>query len=248
MSALVAKSYQDLEQVSDIYSVNGRNYVKVRMKNGSIKQVRAYSESEYHKYNPEVKIIQKPKSPKMIYGFGDEGFIWVFKGDTYSAIDWFRLQPTKFARMFGWYLASSEPMPDPLPAGITPVKLHWEDVCDEDEFYLKDEKEIRKFVDTLVYDSGTSEWVGSIGQRLTLPLTCTKIVNFENAYGLSTIFSFEDDDGNAFIWSTSTSKDIKENYRYMISGTVKAHDTYKSVKQTSLSRCKIHEELGHFNS
>ena len=248
MSALVAKSYQNLEQVSEVYEVNGRQYVKVRMKNGSIKQVRAYSEAEYQKYNPEVKIIQKAKSPKDTYGFGEEGFIWIFKGDTYSALDWFRFQPTKYARMFGWYLASTEKMPEPLPVGITPVKLYWKDVCDEDEWFFKDEDEIRKFVDTLVYDAGTSEWIGGIGERLTLPLTCTKIIHFENGYGNSTLFSFETDDGDVMTWTTSTSKDIKENYRYMIAGTVKEQTVYRNVKQTVLTRCRIIEELGHFNT
>lgn len=245
MSALVAKSYQNLEQVTDVYEANGKQYVKVRMKNGSIKQVRAYSEAEYQKYNPKVKVIQKAKSPKDLYGFGEEGFIWIFKGDTYSALDWFRFQPTKFARMFGWYLSSTEEMPDPLPVGITPIKLYWKDVCDEDEWFFKDENEIRKFVDTLIYDSGTSEWIGDIGERLTLPLICTKIVHFDGSYGPSTLFSFEDDCGNVLTWNTTSSKNIEENYRYVIAGTVKDHSVFRNVKQTALSRCRIVEELGY---
>lgn len=247
MPALVAKSYQNLEQVSEIYTVNSKNYVKVRMKNGNIKQVRAYSEAEYKKYNPEVIIIQKAKSQKDIFGFGEEGYIWIFKGNTYDALDWFRFQPTRYNRMFGWYLSSTETMPEPLPVDVEAVKLYWDDICTEDREQLKDEKQVRAFVDTLVYDEGTSEWVGEIGERLTLPLTCNKVLHFSNDYGESTMFSFEDDTGNIFTWTTQTSKNIQEKYRYMISGTVKGRDTYRNVKQTVLTRCKIHEELGHFN-
>ena len=69
MSALVAKSYQKLEQLCDPYEVNGKMYVKVRMKNGNEKTVRAYSEAEYRRYNPEVKIIQPAKSRKDVLGF-----------------------------------------------------------------------------------------------------------------------------------------------------------------------------------
>ena len=47
MSALVAKSYQGLEQICEPYTVNGRMYVKVRTKSGTEKQVRAYSEKEF---------------------------------------------------------------------------------------------------------------------------------------------------------------------------------------------------------
>ena len=247
MPALVAKSYQNLEQVSDVYSVNGKDYVKVRTTKGAIKQVRAYSENEYRKYNPEVKIIHPAKSQRTIFGFGDEGYIWLFKGDTYAAIDWFRYQPTKYARMFGWYLPSSEELPTPLPAGVTPIKLYWDSVKAEDDIHLKPENEVRAYVDTLVYDAGCSEWNGNIGERLTLPLTCTKIVHFMNDYGECTLYTFEDDDGNIYTWNTNSTKDIQEKYRCMISGTVKDHITYRNTKQTILQRCRINEELGHFN-
>ena len=247
MSALVAKSYENLEQVSDVYNIGGKNYVKVRMKNGSIKQVRAYSESEYRKYNPEVKIIQKAKSPKELFGFGEQGYIWIFKGDTYSAIDWFRIQPTRYTEHFGWYLPSNIEMPDPLPVGIEPVKLEWDKVCDEDGFGFKDKKEIRKYVDSLIYDPGTSEWVGNIGERITMPFTCVRIMHFSNEYGNSTMFQFETDDGDICMWSTQTSKDIKENHRYLVAGTIKSHNTYRNQQQTILTRCTIKEELGEFH-
>ena len=52
---MVAKSYQSLEQLSDIYTVNGKKYVKVRLKSGAEKQVRFYSDIEYAKLYPEDK-------------------------------------------------------------------------------------------------------------------------------------------------------------------------------------------------
>jgi len=64
-----------------------------------------------------------------------------------------------------------------------------------------------------------------------------------NSYGDTTMFQFETDDGDICNWSTQTSKDIKENHRYMVAGTVKQHTTYRNVKQTILTRCTIKEEL-----
>ena len=80
--ALVAKSYEGLEQVCEPYTLNGREYVKVRMKNGQIKQVRAYSEAEYRKYNPEVIIVKPAKSRRDVLGFGEQGFIWLFNSSS----------------------------------------------------------------------------------------------------------------------------------------------------------------------
>ena len=43
---MVAKSYQNLQQIGTPYSVNGRMYVKVAAPTGP-KQVRWYTENEY---------------------------------------------------------------------------------------------------------------------------------------------------------------------------------------------------------
>ena len=247
MAALVAKSYVGLEQVCEPYTVNGREYVKVRLNNGTIKQVRSYTEAEYRKYNPEVKIIQKAKSQREVFGFGEAGYIWLFKGDTYAALDWFRWAPTRYSEVFGWYLPSNIEMPTPIPEGVEPVKFMWEDAKDpNDENKLLEKDALKTKIDSLIYDPGTSEWVGGLQERITMPLTCTRIMHFMNTYGENTMFQFETDDGDICIWNTQTSKDIKENHRYMISGTVKQHSVYRAVKQTQLTRCKVIEELGEF--
>lgn len=244
--ALVAKSYQGLPQISDVYTIGGKAYVKVRMKNGSAKQVRAYSEAEYRKYNPEVKVIQKAKSQRETFGFGEQGFIWLFKGDTYAALDWFREQPTRYARMLGWYLPSDIEMPQPLPAGVTPVKLMWENVCNEEGDHFRPEEEVKTYVESLIFDKGVSKYIGVLGERLTLPLTCFDIKYFLSMYGETTLYVFEDDEGNIFTWNTQTKKDIQQHHRYMVSGTVCKHNIYRNQCQTSINRCRILSELEEF--
>ena len=241
MPALVAKSYENLEQVTDIYQVNGRDYVKVRMPNGNLKQVRAYSEKEYRKYNPEVKVIQPAKSQREIFGFGEAGFIWVFKGDTYAALDWFRFEPTRYARPFGWYLPSDIPLPEPLPAGITPVKLPW-DAVKANDYKLKSEKELTDIVAEYIYEPGTSQWLGKVGDRLRdIEVTCTRKMLLQSMYGDSTMFLFIDSDGNQFNWITSSSQNIEEGDKCIITGTIKELTTYRNVKQNVLKNCRIKE-------
>ena len=242
MSALVAKTYEGLPQVCDPYEVNGKKYVKVQLKNGSTKTVRAYSEREYAKFYPEVKIIKPAKSQRDTLGFGEAGFIWVFKGDTYSALDWFRYQPTRYTRMWGWYLPSDMEMPQPIPAGVTPVKLPWDAVCTEDGMHLKDEKEVTDIAADYIYDAGESEWVGKVGDRLkNIVVTCTRISHVLGYYGETTIYNFVDENGNHLMWSTTSSQDIEEDGVYLLSGTIKSLDKYKAVKQTVLNRCKVTE-------
>ena len=236
--ALVAKSYENLEQLTDIYTVNGRNYVKVMTKNGP-KQVRAYSEAEYRKYNPEVKIIHPAKSRRNTLGFGEAGYITLFKGDTYPLLDWFHNSPCRYARTWGWYLPSTEEMPDPLPAGLTPVKLYWDEVSFEDQLISEDQ--ITAIANEKLYDAGISKHVGKVGDRLDLVLTCEKAIQTQSIYGLSTFHIFvEEETGNIFTWST-TAKCLEEGQTYHVKGTVKGHDVYKNQAQTALTRCSVAE-------
>ena len=236
--ALVAKSYEGLEQVCEPYTMNGREYVKVRMKNGQIKQVRAYSEAEYRKYNPEVIIVKPAKSRRDILGFGEQGFIWLFKGETYENISWFHDSPCRYARTWGWYLPSNIEMPDPLPANITPVKLEWDEVSFEDQLISEDQ--IKAVADAKLFDPSPSKHVGKIGDRLDLMLTCDKAVQSQSIYGINYFYVFNSDDGNIFTWST-TAKVLEEGQKYHLIGTVKQHVVYKNSNQTVLTRCRVIE-------
>ena len=236
--ALVAKSYENLEQVCEPYIMNGKEYVKVRMKNGSIKQVRAYSEAEYRKYNPEVKIIKPAKSRRDILGFGEKGFIWIFKGETYENLDFFHASPCRYARPWGWYLPSDIEMPSPLPANIEPLKLGWDEVSFEDQLISEDQ--IKEVVDKMLYDAGTSRYIGKVGDRLEMDVTCKKASISQSIYGISYFYVFEDSEGNVYTWGTSA-RSLDEGVQYHLKGTVKDHSTYRNVCQTVLTRCKVEE-------
>lgn len=240
--ALVAKSYENLPQITDVYTVNGKQYVKVMMKSGVPKQVRAYTESEYRKYNPEVKVIKPAKSRRDILGFGEKGYIWIFKGATpgatYESLDWFRASPCRYTRVWGWYLPSDEAMPAPLPVNIEPIKLEWIDVSLNDQ--LISENEIKQVVDKLIYEPGTSKHIGNIGDRIDFDGTLSRAIINQNAFGISYYYIFEGDDGNTYTWNTS-SRTLEEGQRYHVRGTLKEHTTYRAVAQNVLTRCKAEE-------
>jgi hypothetical protein len=235
----VAKSYQSLEILCEPYVLDkGRQYVKVRTKNGENKQVRWYTDAEYAKMYPEAKAEVAPAVPtdrKTALGFRD-GFITIFKGDTFSYLDWFRCSEARFARPWGWYFASEIEMPEELPYGITPIKLTWEEVSTND--ILHDENKIRAYVDTLIYDPKPGDYVGNIGERLNLELLVVDTYAMESNFGSSTMHVMEDADGNTFLWTTS-SKTLTPGLNYKMKGTVKDHKLYKGTKQTILTRCIV---------
>lgn len=235
----VAKSYQDLEIVGEVFVSSGRQYVNVKLKSGKVKTVRWYTDAEYRKMYPEVAAVDHSSDPyykpqKEVLGF-TKGYITIFKGDTYSEIEWFRASIARYARWWGWYIISTEEVPADLPEGITPVQLPWELVGQEDG-KLKPEHLVKEAVESIIYDESESEYVGSIGERLDLYLTVERAIELDGAYGRSTMHIMRDDCGNLFVWTTAA-KSWSAGTEHHIKGAVKDHRTYKNEKQTVLTRC-----------
>ena len=235
----VAKSYQELEIVGDVFVSSGRQYVNVKLKSGKLKTVRWYSDAEYRKMYPEAVAIARSadpffKSQKEILGF-TKGYITIFKGDTYAEVDWFRASIARYTRWWGWYIISTEEVPSDLPEGITPIQLPWELVGQEDG-NLKPEHLVKEAVESIIYDESESEYVGSIGERLELFLTVEKVIELDNNLGRSSMHIMRDDCGNSYVWTTA-SKTWSVGSEHHIKGTVKDHRKYRNQCQTILTRC-----------
>ena len=234
----VAPSFQNFEFLCEPYEVSGKMYIRVRNpKTGTERQVRWYDEKKTSSVQKATEpqhhdIYYKPQ--KEVLGF-THGYVTIFKGDTYPHLEWFQLSIARYCRWWGWYIISTQDIPDDLPEGIEPIKLPWESVGNDDG-KLKLEAEVKSAVDALLYDPGTSEFVGSIGERIEIEVTVVKNIELDNDFGHSTMHIFEDACGNQYVWTTSA-KNWAEGSIKTIRGTVKDHRTYRNTKQTILNRC-----------
>lgn len=235
---MVAKSYQNLEIIGEPFSSKGRLYVQVKTKSDVLKTVRWYSEKEYARMypnEPEVKEeFKRLKSQKEVLGFTN-GFITIFKGNTYEDKEYFQMSTARYSRLWGWYFISTDELPEDIPEDVTPITLPWEMVGNSNE-ELKTESEVIAAVESLIYDPDISEYQGEVGERLELILTVEKTIEFEGYYGRSTMHIMNDYDGNCYVWTTSAKHWEPETERH-IKGTVKEHKIYRGVKQTILTRC-----------
>ena len=232
---MVAKSYQTYKQIGEPYQKNNRMYVQIEGAKGIIKEVRWYTDNEYRKMYPEDFTSSGEIRPlKEVLGF-EHGFITIFKGDTYAELDWFRQSNARYNKTFGWYVISSEPLPEDIPEGITPVKLSWSMVSDESG-KLKSEKEMKAVIDSIIYEKSVSGYQGDIGERLDLYVTVLSATQKETMYGYLTTHIFEDEEKNRYMWAT-TAKTWAAGSKMHIRGTVKEHTTYRNVKTTVLNRC-----------
>ena len=104
------------------------------------------------------------------------------------------------------------------------------------------------------------EYYGAVGDKFELTLTFDKSFCFEGAYGFTYIHLFHDDEGHQFKWSSSNGTykveydktadfggieycEFEIGHQYFMKGTVKAHNEYKGVKQTVITRCKVLDDF-----
>ena len=236
---MVAKSFQSMKQLGEPFLENDKTYVQVKNeKTGTVRKVRWYTKIEYAKMYGEK--IEKPVSEfvhqKQALGF-EKGYITIFKGDTYANLEWFRGSIARYCKWWGWYIVSTDEIPQDIPEGIVPVQLAWELVGTE-QGCLKSDEEVKIGVESVLYESSNSEFIGNIGKRLTLTLKVIAAHQQNGAYGLSTIHYLEDNDGNRYLWNTSA-KSWNPGEQYELKGTVKDHKIIKNVKTTILTRCSL---------
>lgn len=238
----VAKSYQNYKIINEPYKKNGRNYVQVETNNG-VKEVRWYSDAEYKKLYPGATIDHSKdpfyKSQREVLGFKN-GYITIFKGNTYENKDWLKAHGCVYRKWWGWSLSSEDTIEEEYPEGISPVILPWSVVGKDNEVLQADDTVIAA-VKLILADpnepASTSEYVGDVGDKLTLELEIKKNIPLEGYYGLSFMHIMEDVNGNVFVWTT-TAKNWPAGEKKKITGTVKGQKEYKGVKQTILTRCK----------
>lgn len=240
----VAKSYQSFQIKGEPFVENGKEYVIVlkpvtKSSDEYIeKKVRWYSDTEYAKMYPGVKIDKTAdpfyKSQKEVLGFTD-GYITIFKGKTYPHKDYLKSAGAVYRKWWGWGLASDIAIPEGLPSDLTPIKLPW-DMVGLENGSLKPDDQVKTAIESLIYDSGDSEFYGTPGQRIEVKITVTKNVPLEGYYGTSYCHTMEDADGHVFVWITG-SRSWGVGEEKVIRGTIKEHKTYRNVKQTILTRC-----------
>ena len=242
----IAKTYQPWATETEPYEVNGRMYIKVRNPKGEIKQVRAYTESEYKRLYKETcaspasqsGVAVKTSGPnvKNILGF-TEGYIWIFKGDFEHAEYWFERTPEcRYNVIWGWYIVSTENIPFDMPSCIEAVKLPWEKVGNTDGTILP-KGIVEAVINELRYGGHPSQFQGTIGSRLTLTLYLKQIETLPpTQYGAQTIYTFEDKDANIYTWRTGVSKNWSIGDEIHCKAGVKSHDTVRGQRQTALTR------------
>ena len=248
---MVAKSYQQMKQLCEPFKDKGKMYVKVLTSKGIEKTVRWYTNEEYAKMYPDEK-KDRTKDPyykpqKYVLGF-DKGYITIFKGYKEELHEeWFKESICRWAKYWGWYVISTEEVPQDLPTGVTPVKLFWDPMGNEEE-WLKDEITVKNHVRKTLLEtikeeketkpSSNSTYQGEVGERLELIVNIIGRQEQENKrfHKVTYTYEMQDAKGNYYKWITQA-RDWAVGTRHLIRGTVKEFDEVNGEEATVLTRC-----------
>ena len=215
----VAKTYEKMTLQGEPFKENGRMYINVIVKSG-IKKVRWYTDAEYRRMYPEVEETKNgimDFNARHAFGFGDLGFITIYKGNPTSLEECAETHHESFRRnlTFGYYTPSRLNLCD-LPSNVMPVKLYWSDVMDHDE-RMKPHEEVMKIVAETV----------KVREKKSK----------ESHFGTKHAYTLEDATGNTYVWETG-SRDFTSGKTISLKMKVKEHKEIGGEKVTVVWYCK----------
>ena len=176
-------------------------------------------------------------------GFTPDGKTYFILGKTFDIKDQLKAEGAKWDS-FTKHWRMNHPL-----EGFAYLELSVEDLFEADEagtyhYYLTESgyfHKVEEAEEELKASKSTSEYLGSEGDKVSLEVTYSHSAEFESEFGTKHIYSFKDDNGNQIIWKSTTYIEQDYGTRFILSGTIKAHNEYRGIKQTILTRCKLKE-------
>lgn len=207
----------------------------------------------------EEKAIETNKKFLANNGFDESGRTYFILGNTYSVKDELKAQGAK------WDNASNHWHIDHKIEGFELVEVMVDEMYDKVFGGVYSRDSWKRFPDTdedgnpvedhYVYKieraeesrrikiEGVSEYVGNIGEKLEVEATYVFNASYKTSfYGrpqFNYIYNFKDENGNVFVWKTTSFMDLDRGIKVKVTGVVKEHSEYNEVKQTVLKNCKV---------
>ena len=234
----VAKTYAKMAISGEPFMENKRMYVYIVSPKG-LKKVRWYSDTEYRRMYPNEVVENDIMcfNARSAFGFGDLGFITIYKGNMASLEECAEAHHNSFRRnlTFGYYTPSRLDICD-LPGDVIPIKLNWSDVMDHDD-RMKPHEEVQKIVSNILYGEYTSTYQGAINEWLQKELKVANKKSSETHFGTKHTYNFVDAEGNTYVWETGA-KDYACDTTVSLKMKVKEHKEINGEKVTVVWYCK----------
>ena len=233
------------------YSCNGAGYFR--------KEIRLYTDKEFEQMEKaSAKAAEKreaAREQKMKAEYANKRAKWLeengfnenlttfvyFPADSFEVKDSLKDAGFHFSKNLLWHIAN-------IPEGYEDkvVEITLDQVAEigawGEGFYRPG---ARTFVDDILkncrpIEESTSEWLFEEKERFyDYAVVLKSVRGMETRFGWTQLVKFEDANGNILQWWTAVEIKAEVGDQVLLTGTVKAHDEYKGVKSTTVTRCKI---------
>ena len=223
------------------------------------KEVRLYTDKEFEQMEKaSIKAAEKreaAREQKMKAEYANKREKWLeencfnenlttfvyFPADSFEVKDSLKDAGFKFNRSLLWHIAN---IPEGYEDKVVEITLDqvaeigaWGEGCYKPN--------ARTFVDDMLkncrpIEESTSEWIFEEKERFyDYAVVLKSVRGMETRFGYSQLVKFEDANRNILQWWTAVEIKAEVGDQVLLTGTVKAHDEYKGVKSTTVTRCKI---------
>lgn len=169
-------------------------------------------------------------------GFNEDGFTYLIYGNTYPIKDRLKEEGCKFSPELKWH---SPKEIEGLPNDCGQEKIAFDQLYRWNDWYKVEAEFIGAQLVEEIFQktTSTSEFIGSVGERLRALDVILKESKYLDSYGYY-IHTFLYGD-NLLSWSTSKDLEFEVGDEVELTGTVKAHKIFAGNKVTYLNRCII---------
>lgn len=223
------------------------------------KEVRLYTDKEFEQMEKaNAKAAEKreaAREQKMKAEYADKRAKWLeencfnenlitfvyFPADSFEVKDSLKDAGFHFSKNLLWHIANIPEGYEDKVVGITLDQVAEIGAWGEG-FYRPD---ARTLVDDILkncrpIEESTSEWLFEEKERFyDYAVVLKSVRGMETRFGWTQLVKFEDANGNILQWWTAVEIKAEVGDQVLLTGTVKAHDEYKGVKSTTVTRCKI---------
>ena len=223
------------------------------------KEVRLYTDKEFEQMEKaSAKAAEKreaAREQKMKAEYADKRAKWLeencfnknlttfvyFPADSFEVKDSLKDAGFHFSKNLLWHIAN---IPEGYEDKVVEIALNQvaEIGAWGEGFYRPG---ARTFVDDILkncrpIEESTSEWLFEEKERFyDYAVVLKSVRGMETRFGWTQLVKFEDANGNILQWWTAVEIKAEVGDQVLLTGTVKAHDEYKGVKSTTVTRCKI---------
>lgn len=173
-------------------------------------------------------------------GFNENGYTYVYYGqDSYEIKSMLKDAGFRFSRELMWHC----PNKDNFYADKC-FEVHYTTVLQlmayGKGFYFEDAaQKIKAKIDSYLPPSNSAFVEPDEDGKIRTHAKCTSIRQIDGVYGLTNLFTFENDMGDKIIWYSSSCPNIEVGDEGELVGTFKKHDTFRNVAQTVITRAKL---------